>query len=235
MNKLSISQLAVLAILAACAPKQEPKVPVVKYHEGRETVVAGEFGYNPISPMGVYMADPSAKVIDGKLYVACSLDLTTDVWCTAYHHMLSTEDALHWALHTNVFAAKGPYDEVSYSDADLYAPDIAGKNGKYYLYYDLSEWTEGVAVADSPAGPYRDGQQIGDIRGIDPCVFIDDDGQAYYFWDQFSAQGAKLNDDMVTLDMSTLHEGIVTEDEHSSTRAASCSSAMAGITMCMPM
>ncbi len=121
-------------VLTACAPKQENKEPVVKYHEGRETLVAGEFGYNPICPMGVYMADPSAKVIDGKLYVACSLDLTTDLWCTAYHHMLSTKDALHWDLHTNVFATKGPYDEVSYSDADLYAPDIAEKDGKYYLY-----------------------------------------------------------------------------------------------------
>ena len=214
-HTLVIAALSLLALLAvACTPKPESREPDVKYHEGRETLVAGEFGYNPISPMGVYMADPSAKVIDGKLYVACSLDLTTDLWCTAYHHMLSTEDALHWTLHTNVFATKGPYDEVSYSDADLYAPDIAEKDGKYYLYYDLSEWTEGVAVADSPAGPYRDGRQIGDIRGIDPCVFIDDDGQAYYFWDQFSARGAKLNEDMVTLDMSTLHEDLVTEDEH---------------------
>ena len=58
------------------------------------------------------------------------------------------------------------------------------------------------------------GQRIGDITGIDPTVFIDDDGQAYYFWDQFSARGAKLNPDMKTLDMSTLHEGIVTEQEH---------------------
>jgi len=154
MSQLSLSLLVSLAVLAACTPKpgQEPQEPVVKYHEGRETVVAGEFGYNPISPMGVYMADPSAKVIDGKLYVACSLDLTMDTWCTPYHHMLSTEDVLHWTLHPNTFAAKGPYDEVSYSDAALYAPDIADKDGKYYLYYDLSEWTEGVAVADSPVG-----------------------------------------------------------------------------------
>ena len=93
-------------------------------------------------------------------------------------------------------------------------PDIAEKDGKYYLYYDLSEWTEGVAVSDSPTGPFRDGKLIEGIRGIDPCVFIDDDGQAYYFWDQFSAQGARLNADMTSLDMSTLHQGLVTEDEH---------------------
>lgn len=175
---------------------------------------AGESGYNPICPMGVYMADPSAKVIDGKLYVACSLDLSPDYWCSHRHHMLSTGDMLHWTLHPDVFASRGVSDEVPYSDADLYAPDIAERGGKYYLYYDLSEWTEGVAVADSPVGPFRDGRLIEGIRGIDPCVFIDDDGEAYYFWDQFSAKGAKLNPDMTTLDMSTLHEGIVTEDRH---------------------
>ena len=201
-----------LLLLVSCGV-QRLGVPVV-LQEGREPVPAGEFGYNPICPMGVYMADPSAKVIDGRLYVACSLDLNLDSWCSPYHHLLSTEDMLHWTLHPNVFATKGHYDQVSYSDADLYAPDIAKKDGKYYLYYDLSEWTEGVAVADSPIGPYVQGKQIEGIRGIDPCVFIDDDGQAYYFWDQFSAQGAKLNADMTTLDMSTLHKGLVTEDEH---------------------
>ena len=67
MSQLSLSLLVSLAVLAACTPKpgQEPQEPVVKYHEGRKTVVAGEFGYNPIRPMGVYMADPSAKVTGG--------------------------------------------------------------------------------------------------------------------------------------------------------------------------
>ena len=48
MSQLSLSLLVSLAVLAACTPKpgQEPQEPVVKYHEGRETVVAGEFGYN---------------------------------------------------------------------------------------------------------------------------------------------------------------------------------------------
>lgn len=208
------SLLVSFALTAACAPKAELREPLVKLHEGREAVPVGEFGYNPICPMGVYMADPSAKVVGGRLYVACSLDLGLDVWCSAYHHLLSTEDLKHWTLHTNVLATKGPYDAVSYSDADLYAPDIAEKDGKYYMYYDLSEGTEGVAFSDSPAGPFTDGVQMGDIRGIDPCVFIDDEGQAYYFWDQFSARGARLNPDMASLDMSTLHEGIVTEKEH---------------------
>ena len=207
---LILSAAGLLASCNASVPK-EISVPLT---EGWEAFEAAGLGHNPICPMGVYMADPSARVMDGRLYVACSLDLNSLFWCSPYHHMLSTGDLLHWTLHPNTFASAGPYDEVSYSDAELYAPDVIEKDGKYYLYYDLSDWTEGVAVADSPAGPFRRGEAIGGVCGIDPCVFIDDDGQAYYFWDQFSARGAKLHPDMKTLDMSTLHEGIVTEKEH---------------------
>ena len=202
---------AVLLLIAACSPK--PQAGVVRIPESREAVQV-EGMYNPVCPMGVYMADPSAKVIDGKLYIACSLDETLDRWCSPYHHLLSTGDLRNWTLYTNVLASQGPWDAVSYSTADLYAPDIVEKDGKYYMYYDLSDWTEGVAFSDQPQGPFTGGVPIEGIRGIDPCVFIDDDGQAYYFWDQFSARGARLKPDMTSLDMSTLHEGIVTEKEH---------------------
>ena len=214
MRKLFALLLPAVMLAVSCGSDRQESTVVLPLTEGTDPIEAGSLGHNPICPMGVYMADPSAKVIGGKMYVACSLDLRSDIWCSPYHHLLSTADGLHWTLHPNVLATQGPRDEVSYSDADLYAPDIAERDGKYYMYYDMSDWTEGVAEADSPAGPFRNGQRIGDITGIDPTVFIDDDGQAYYFWDQFSARGAKLNPDMKTLDMSTLHEGIVTEEEH---------------------
>lgn len=169
---------------------------------------------NPICPMGVYMADPSAKVFDGELLVACSLDLSTRTWCSPYYHLLSSEDAVNWTLHRDVFAAVGPYDEVSYNDMPLYAPDMAKFGGKYFLYYDQPDQSEGVAIAESPAGPFKGGRLVEGARGIDPCVFVDDDGQAYYFWGQFSAKGAKLNPDGVSIDLSTIVDGLVTEQDH---------------------
>jgi len=164
---------------------------------------------NPICPMGVYMADPSAKVFDGELLVACSLDLSTRTWCSPYYHLLSSEDAVNWTLHRDVFAAVGPYDEVSYNDMPLYAPDMAKFGGKYFLYYDQPDQSEGVAIAESPAGPFKGGRLVEGAHGIDPCVFVDDDGQAYYFWGQFSAKGAKLNPDGVSIDPSTIVDGLV--------------------------
>jgi hypothetical protein len=49
---------------------------------------------------------------------------------------------------------------------------------------------------------------------IDPAVFIDDDGQAYLYWGQFSAQAARLNEDMVSLDESSLRRDLLTEEGH---------------------
>ena len=96
----------------------------------------------------------------------------------------------HWTLHPYSFR----------NDETLYAPDAWYKDGSEY-----------VAVSDSPTGPFKDGVKIEGPSQIDPCIFVDDDGQAYYFWGQFSAKGARMNPDMKTLDWSTYVDGIVTE------------------------
>lgn len=97
--------------------------------------------------------------------------------------------------------------------AFLYAPDAIHKDGSYYLYFCMPDQSEGVAVADNPNGPFTDVSRM-TCDGIDPAIFIDDDGQAYYYWGQFSARGGKLADDMRTLQMDTVVEGLVTEEEH---------------------
>ncbi|WP_461172737.1 family 43 glycosylhydrolase [Arthrobacter sp. Z1-9] len=95
----------------------------------------------------------------------------------------------------------------------LYAPDAIEKNGKYYLYMCLSDNTEGVAVADNPEGPFRHATQL-PVTGIDPAVFIDDDGRAYYYWGQFSASAARLNPDMISLDTASTVKDLATEETH---------------------
>lgn len=174
---------------------------------------------NPISPPGVYIADPSAHVWkDGKLYVYGSRDTLPDNYCSQKYHVLSSSDLKKWNLHENTFTTVGLNDQVPYSDGDLYAPDALYKDGKYYLYYSLSEQTntEGVAISSSPTGPFANGIRIqtGGINEIDPGVFVDDDGQAYYMWGQFTAKIAKLKPNMVEIDSTTIHNNLVTEKEH---------------------
>ena len=117
---------------------------------------------------------------------------------------MSTADLKNWTLHPYSFR----------NDETIYAPDAWFKDGQYYLYYDTPDGSEYVAVSDSPTGPFKDGVKIEGPKQIDPNIFIDDDGQAYYFWGQFSAKGAKMNPNLKTLDWSTYVDGIVTEAEH---------------------
>lgn len=174
---------------------------------------------NPIVPPGVYIADPSAhEWNDGKMYVYGSRDESPDYYCSWSHHVLSSSDLKTWIIHENAFASKGPGDQVSYSDDILYAPDCNFRDGKYYLYYCLANNTntEGVAISSSPSGPFTNGKAIylNGINQIDPCVFIDDDGQGYYIWGQFTAKMAKLKPNMTEIDTSTITDNVVTEKEH---------------------
>ena len=95
----------------------------------------------------------------------------------------------------------------------LYAPDCIEKDGKYYLYFCTSGGSEGVAVSDRPEGPFGDAVQL-PCGGIDPAIFIDDDGQAYYYWDQFFSRGVPLNEDMVSFDPEKVVKNLVTEEQH---------------------
>lgn len=170
---------------------------------------------NPIVPPGVYMADPEGhQWANGSMYVYVSRDESPDYYCSWRYDLLRSDNLRDWTIVENIFASKGPEDKVPYSDELLFAPDGAYRNGKYYLYYcQAGGRSEGVAVANTPEGPYSDGIEMKGLNQIDPAVFVDDDGQAYYYWGQFTAKGAKLKDNMVEIDHSSVVE-LLTEEEH---------------------
>lgn len=161
---------------------------------------------NPISPEGMYIADPEAHVWkDGKLYIYGSRDESDDYWCSYSHNVLSTSDLKQWHVVENAIASKGENDQIAYHDKLLFAPDCAYKDGKYYLYYCSpgKPKTEGVATSLSPYGPFKKGVQIKGAYQIDPAVLVDDDGQAYYYWGQGNPKVAKLKPNMIEIDEST--------------------------------
>jgi hypothetical protein len=81
---------------------------------------------NPISPPGVYLADPSAHVWNtGKLYIYGSLDESCNYYCSKRHHVMSTDNLKNWQLHKNALVSAGEGDGISYNDNVLYAPDVA--------------------------------------------------------------------------------------------------------------
>lgn len=71
-----------------------------------------------------------------------------------------------------------------WKDGGLWAPHVTFYKGKYYMYYSLSVWGDvdpgiGVAVSDSPKGPFKDygklftSQEIGVENSIDPMFYLD--------------------------------------------------------------
>jgi beta-xylosidase len=121
--------------------------------------------------------------------------------------VFSSENLTDWTDHGVVLSL----DEVSWASENAWAPDCGFYNGKYYFYFPTDRSHIGVAVGDSPAGPFTDA--IGkplvskDSPGvvnkrdfIDPSVFIDDDGTPYLFFGQLDVNVVKLNKDMVSYD-----------------------------------
>ncbi|MEV0637580.1 family 43 glycosylhydrolase [Streptomyces sp. NPDC050619] len=130
-------------------------------------------------------------------------------WSGTQFKAYSSTDLVHWKDH-GVILDLGP--DVSWADSRAWAPTIAEKNGKYYFYFS-ADANIGVAVSDSPTGPFKDplgrpllkaGQLTGQM--IDPAVFTDDDGTSYLHFGNGRAYVVPLNDDMTSFDASKIKD-----------------------------
>ena len=140
----------------------------------------------------IYTADPSAHVFEGKLYVYPSHDVETDIafndngdqYAMQDYHILSMDDVGEPVTDHGV-ALK--VEDVPWVSKQLWAPDAATKNGKYYLYFPARDkegvFRIGVAEGDKPSGPFKaDPEPIKGSYSIDPASYVDDDGQAYLYF-----------------------------------------------------
>ncbi len=180
---------------------------------------ANSYAQNPICPIGTYIADPTARVWpDGKLYIYGSTDESRSYYCSYKHDVLFTSNLQSWTMVNDIFSTKGEKDSLPNGDPLLYAPDIMYANGKYHLYFCTPDkrFAEGVATSNSPLGTFGNAKiiDVGKYKQIDPTVFIDDDGQGYYYWGQFTMKGAKLKANMVEIDTATIRDKLLTRQEH---------------------
>ncbi len=140
----------------------------------------------------MYTADPSAHVFAGKLYIYPSHDLDTDEIETDQgdhfnmvdYHVFSMTDIQSAPIdHGEILHVK----DVPWAERQMWAPDAAYKNGKYYFYFPAKDYDGifriGVATSDSPTGPFTpEPEPIAGSYSIDPASFVDDDGQAYLYF-----------------------------------------------------
>lgn len=161
-----------------------------------------------------FTADPSARVLGDRVYVYPSHDILAAEgrgrvgwFCMEDYHVFSSSDLTEWTDH-GMIVHQNSVPWVRPNSYSMWAPDCIYRNGKYYFYFpsmpqDTSRvrgFTIGVAIAEKPEGPFvPQPLPIDNVRGIDPNVFIDKDGQAYLYWSQGNIYGAKLKDNMMEL------------------------------------
>ena len=176
--------------------------------------VAGElFAQNPLIT-NQYTADPSARVFGDRVYVYPSHDIPpapgkgrANWFVMEDYHVFSSANLTDWTDH-GMIVTQNEVPWVKPDSYSMWAPDCIYRNGKYYFYFPSTSkdttkvrgFTIGVAVADKPTGPFvPQPEPIKNVKGIDPNVFIDKDGQAYLYWSQGNIYGAKLKEDMLEL------------------------------------
>ncbi|QAY78735.1 glycoside hydrolase family 43 protein [Sphingosinicella sp. BN140058] len=169
---------------------------------------------NPIVP-GWY-ADPEIRVFDGRYWIYPTYsddygapDVTkhfTPAQTEArkrktvrpsygkqtFFNAFSSPDLVHWSKHSHVFDVENA-DWAAYA---IWAPSVIAANGRYYMFFSANDIQSdkelggiGLAVSDTPAGPFKDalGKPLIDAfhngaQPIDPFAFRDKDGQVYLYY-----------------------------------------------------
>ncbi|WP_018622031.1 glycoside hydrolase family 43 protein [Spirosoma luteum] len=158
---------------------------------------------NPVFP-GWY-ADPEGAVFGNKywIYPTYSAPYNQQVFFDAF----SSPDLVNWTKHSRILDSTA----VKWAKRAMWAPAIVEKDGRYFLFFGANDIHDdkkevggiGVAVADNPAGPFRDylgkplvGQIHNGAQPIDQFVYKDKDGQYYLIYGGWGhCNIARLKDD----------------------------------------
>ncbi|APS38673.1 MULTISPECIES: glycoside hydrolase family 43 protein [Salegentibacter] len=139
-----------------------------------------------------FTADPSAHVFEDKIFIYPSHD-----WDSGEPEM---DDGNHFNMKDyHVYSMEDPdgevtdhgevlhVEDVAWAKRQMWAPDAAEKDGKYYLFFPAKDKDDifriGVATSDKPEGPFTPEEKpIEGSYSIDPAVYKDTDGEYYMYF-----------------------------------------------------
>lgn len=198
--KNSISKLLSVSLLASCI--------------GFTGIISAK---NPIID-SVFTADPAAIVHNDTVYLYTGHDeqvpgkagFIMNDWL-----LFSSKDLVNWQEHGAILKVS----DFAWAQHSAWAAHMIERDGKFYfytsVYYDAKEkpgFAIGVAVADSPTGPFKDAigapiltndmttQSPNNWDDIDPAIYIEENGDAYMFFGNSVPKYVKLKDNMIELD-----------------------------------
>jgi len=155
---------------------------------------------NPIIQT-LYSTDPAPYVWNNTVWLFTGHD---ENGATNYDmrdwRLYSSTDMVNWRDWGVMMSLK----TFSWAKADAWAGQVIERDGKFYYYVPVTKssggYAIGIGISDKITGPYKDalGKYLLSNGGIDPTVWIDDDGQAYMYWGHSGAYYVKLNKDMLS-------------------------------------
>ena len=162
----------------------------VSLSSGSEDTMDGPLQNTPLIT-SIYTADPSAHVFNGQLFIYPSHDRDEDFPASNdggqyqmndYHVLLL--DGLNTPCKDMGVALS--LADIPWADRQLWAPDAAYRDGKYYLYFPAKDKDQifriGVATSDSPSGPFTaEDSYIPGSFSIDPAVYVEGDSAYMLF------------------------------------------------------
>ncbi|WP_395445305.1 glycoside hydrolase family 43 protein [Caulobacter sp. UC70_42] len=201
-----VSKIAALALMAALGMATPSAA-------GDEKAPAP--GSNPIF-RDRFTADPAPLVVGDRLFLYVGHDEAQrdEMFNMREWLVYSTTDMKTWTAYPPIMKAT----DFKWAKKDAWASQAIEKNGKFYFYAAVEHDNThpgkaiGVAVSDSPTGPFVDARGSALITNemtpkgphswedIDPTVFTDDDGTTWIAWGNRSCYIAKLKPNMIEID-----------------------------------
>ena len=165
-----------------------------------------------------YYADPNIVRFGDTYYIYATTDGYSGWGGKAFYVWKST-NLVDWERSAQPFLTlDGANGNVPWATGNAWAPTIIERGGKYYFYFSghnptYNRKTIGVAVADSPEGPFTaqptamilNNEAVTSGQAIDPAAFRDPaTGKCYLFWGNGSPVYAELSDDMLSIKQDTI-------------------------------
>ncbi len=187
----------------------------VEYHVGDDDTLQVSAVENHNPALTGYYADPDILYAQqtGRYYLYPTSDGFPG-WSGTYFKAFSSDDLVNWQDEGVILDLK---KDVNWADRNAWAPCIIEKkmDGEYeYFFYFCAAQQIGVAVADSPTGPFKDSGKplinslpdgVDGGQQIDPDVFHDPkSGKDYLYWGNGYMAVAELNPDMTSIQQSTV-------------------------------
>ncbi|MBR3093842.1 MAG: family 43 glycosylhydrolase [Bacteroidaceae bacterium] len=196
-------------------PRHGTIIPITQAEKDR---LLAAYGNHTNAILPGFHADPEVLYSNKtKRYYIYSTTDGMPGWGGWYYTCYSSSDLKEWKDEGTVLDVRS--DQVKWAKGNAWAPAIIErkeKDGyKYYLYFsgDAGQRKEiGVAVSDSPTGPFVDSGKpivsdspVGHGQQIDVDVFQDPKTKKYYlYWGNGYMAGAELNDDLTSIKQETI-------------------------------